>query len=203
MHAGPLVFVDIDTQRDFLDPDGALYLPDSSGLLVHLARLTEFARSHGIPVLATSCAHTEEDTEEIARFGRHCMVGTPGQGRIEATRWPGGEVLGPSGPFPLEAGTELPAHLTLEKRDYDVFTHPESDRVVAAYQRESPTFVVYGVATDFCVRAAVLGLLARGCKVTVVVDAIQAIDVEHEAEVLREFTEAGAELTLTEVVCGG
>ncbi|MGE3819039.1 MAG: cysteine hydrolase family protein [Isosphaeraceae bacterium] len=179
-----------------------LHLPDSTRIHANLARLTEYARRNGIPVLATSCAHTEEDAEEIARFGRHCMVGSPGQARIKATEWPGGEVIGSEDRFGGWTDAAPPAHLTLEKRAYDLFTHPEADRIVAAYQAANPTFVVYGVATDFCVRAAVLGLRARGCAVAVVVDAIHAIDVAHEIEVLDEFTAAGAVLTLTDVVCG-
>jgi nicotinamidase/pyrazinamidase len=198
---GPLVFVDVDTQRDFLEPSGALFVPGSEGILDNLARLTGFARRRGVPVLATACAHTPDDVEEIERFGPHCMAGTPGQSRVAATAWPGGRVVGVSGCFERGAGT-LPAHLTLEKRAYDVFTHREADRVVAAYNRDRPTFVVYGVATDFCVKAAVLGLLDRGAKVAVVVDAVRAIDTDHEADVFAEFTAAGALLTVTDVICG-
>ena len=64
-----------------------------------------------------------------------------------------------------------------------------------------PTFVVYGVATDYCVRAAVLGLLDRGQKVAVVVDAIRAVDPGAEPDVLTEFARRGALLTISEVVC--
>ncbi|MFO0952860.1 MAG: isochorismatase family protein [Isosphaeraceae bacterium] len=199
MIEGPLVFVDVDTQRDFLEPDGALFIPGSEAILANLARLTRFAREHGIPVLATACAHTEEDVEEIARFGRHCMTGTPGQARVSATAWPGGSVLQTGGSYRTD--DPLPPHLTIEKREFDVFTHPEAGRVVDRYNESRPTFVVYGVATDFCVKAAVLGLLARGCKVAVVVDAVRAIDDEGEAGVLDEFTRAGAVMTLTGVVC--
>jgi nicotinamidase/pyrazinamidase len=195
----PLVFVDVDTQRDFLEPAGALFVPGSEAILANLARLTDFARRHGVPVIATADAHTEADVEEIARFGRHCMAGTPGQARLAATAWPGGAVLGPTELF--DEGVGIVPHLTLEKRDYDVFTHPHADRAVARYNRDHPTFVVYGVATDFCVRAAVAGLLRRGCKVAVVVDAVRAIDLDHEPDVLAEFTAAGAMLTLTQVVC--
>ena len=52
---GPLVFVDVDTQRDFLEPDGALAIPGAEAILPNLARLTAFARRQGIPVLATAC----------------------------------------------------------------------------------------------------------------------------------------------------
>lgn len=196
---GPLVFVDVDTQRDFLDPAGALYVPGADAIVGNLARLTRFARERGIPVLATACSHTSDDPE-LARFGPHCLAGTPGQERVGATAWPGGAVVGPMERF---AGSDVPAHLTVEKREFDVFSHPEADRLVALYARNRPTFVVYGVATDYCVKAAALGLLERGCKVAVVVDAIRGIDRDGEAEVLAEFTRRGALLTITEVVCGG
>jgi nicotinamidase/pyrazinamidase len=198
MLEGPLVFVDVDTQRDFLEPAGALYVPGAVAILDNLGRLTRFARDHGIPVLATACAHAPDDPE-MSQFGPHCLVGTPGQSRVEATARPGGRVLGPSESF----SGELPPHLTVEKRAFDVFSHPDADRLVALYNRGRPTFVVYGVATDYCVKAAALGLLERGCKVAVVVDAIRAIDRDGEADALAEFTRRGALLTLTEVVCDG
>src|SRR4051812_14404959 len=91
---GPLVFVDIDTQRDFLDPSGTLFIVGSEVILPNLARLTGFARTRGIPVVATACAHAMDDVE-LRHFPPHCLVGTPGQGRVPATAWPGGEVLGP------------------------------------------------------------------------------------------------------------
>jgi nicotinamidase/pyrazinamidase len=198
MLEGPLVFVDVDTQRDFLEPTGALFVPGSPAIMDNLARLTAFARERAIPVLATACAHTPDDSEEIARFGPHCMVGTPGQARVAATAWKGGKVLGPSDVF----DGAVPAHLTIEKRAYDVFTHPEAARIVARYNRDRPTFVVYGVTTDYCVKAAAAGLLAAGCKVALVIDAVRAIDLEHEADVLKELVERGAVLTVTDVVCG-
>jgi len=196
MLAGPLVFVDVDTQRDFLEPSGALFVPGSDAILDNLARLTRFAQSHGIPILATACSHRPGDPE-IDDFGPHCMAGTPGQSRVEATVVSGGRVLGTDGRF----DGRLPAHLTLEKREYDVFSHPEAERIVDLYNRDRPTFVVYGVATDYCVKAAVIGLLERGCRVAVVVDAVRAIDSETEADVFAEFLRRGALLTLTDVVC--
>jgi nicotinamidase/pyrazinamidase len=193
---GPLVFVDIDTQRDFLEPAGALFIPGSEVILPNLARLTGFARTRGIPVLATACAHTNGDAE-LRQFPPHCMIGTPGQERIATTAWPGGEVLTPDA---LHFGN-LPHHLTVQKRGFDVFSHPDADRLIGLYRRVHPTFVVYGVATDYCVRAAVWGLLNRGSSVAVVVDAVHALDRAAEPAVLTEFVHRGALLTLTTVVC--
>ena len=85
---GPLVFVDIDTQRDFLEPSGALYVAGSQEILPNLERLTRFAQTHRIPILATACAHSADDPE-LTQFPPHCMAGTEGQKRVSETDRPG------------------------------------------------------------------------------------------------------------------
>ena len=193
---GPIVFVDVDTQRDFLDPDGALYIKGSGAIRPNLARLTRFARERGIPILASACAHELGDPE-FAVFPPHCLLGTPGQDRVDETAWPGGPILEPGGSVPLA----VVPHLSIHKRRYDVFSNPAADAVVSLYGEGRPTFVVYGVATDYCVRCAVDGLMARGHKVALVVDAIRAVDPEAEPGLLTGFAKAGALLTVADVVC--
>jgi nicotinamidase/pyrazinamidase len=193
---GPLIFVDIDTQRDFLEPTGALYIARSEAILPNLARLTAFAREHGIPVLATACAHTL-DQADPEPFPPHCLVGTHGQTRSDATAWPSSRILHPGGSGP----DEVVPHLTIEKTTYDLFSHRDAERIVELYGQDRPTFVVYGVATDYCVRVAVHGLLTRAHRVAIVVDAIRAVDPSTEADLLTDFARRGALLTLTDVVC--
>jgi nicotinamidase/pyrazinamidase len=197
MLEGPLVFVDIDTQRDFLEPTGALYVGGGVEILSQLARLSRYAREHDIPVLATACAHRPDDPE-LERFPPHCMIGSAGQERIDATRPAETLAIGeddePTGP--------LPGHVTIQKREIDFFTSSHADFIIRQLDVRRPTFVVYGVATDYCVAAAVEGLLARKCRVALVVDAIRAIDRDAEADRLTDFTRRGVLLTLTDVVCG-
>jgi nicotinamidase/pyrazinamidase len=197
MSKDSVVFVDIDTQRDFLEPGGALFIPNTEAIIVNLQCLTAFARERGIPVLATGCAHKLDDPDPEP-FPPHCVVGTPGQSRIPATAWPGSVVVDRDGRGP----DAIVAHVTLEKRYYDLFTHPDAERLITMYGSNRPTFVVYGVATDYCVKCAVLGLLDRGQRVALVVDAIRAVDPAHEAEDLAEFVRRGALLTVTDAVCG-
>jgi nicotinamidase/pyrazinamidase len=192
---GPLVFVDVDTQRDFLDLDGALFIAGSEAIRPNLTRLTRFAREAGIPILATACAHLENDPE-FAVFPPHCLLGTPGQGRVAETAIEG-PVFEPGAPLP----DPIPPHLTIHKTQYDVFSNPDADRLVEHYAAGNPTFVVYGVATDYCVKCAVGGLLDRGKKVALVVDAIRAVDPESEADLLTDFARRGVLLTVTDVVC--
>ena len=193
---GPLVFLDIDTQRDFLEPGGALFIPGSERILDNLARLVRFALERDVPVIATACAHVPED-EELHVFPPHCLIGTPGQERIEATARRESVVLSPD----TCLNSEPPLHLTLQKRRYDVFSHPDVGRLFDLYRQDNPTFVVFGVATDYCVSAAVSGLLDRGFRLALVVDAIWAIDRDREPEILTGFAQRGALLTLTANVC--
>jgi nicotinamidase/pyrazinamidase len=193
-----LVFFDVDTQRDFLEPSGSLYVPKSTEIVHNLARLTEFALNHDIPIVATACAHLPDDPE-LTQFPPHCMAGTPGQERVPATNYPESVVL--------EVGErldrDLPRHLTLLKREIDVFSRPDAGDLVARYDQHQPTFVVYGVATDYCVRAAVDGLLNRKIRVAVVADAVRAIDPTVEADLLTNWAHRGAILTVTDAVCRG
>lgn len=192
-----LVFVDVDTQRDFLDEDGALYVPDARAIRPRLARLIRQARDLGIPVIATACAHRLDDPDPEP-FPPHCLVGTPGHDRVPETSEPHSVVVPPdeAGDLAIES-----RHVTLHKRSYDVFTNPNTDRVVAARRVGDPTFVVFGVATDYCVRAAALGLIARGARVAIVADAVRAVDPAAEPAVLTELVRRGATLTVTERVC--
>jgi nicotinamidase/pyrazinamidase len=194
---GSLVFLDIDTQRDFLDPGGALYVPGSVEILPNLRRLTDFAIDHKIPILATACSHHPDDPE-LTVFPAHCIAHTPGQARVRATARPFSVILD----VEERLSGELPPHLTLHKRELNVFSRADTEELVARYNRDSPTWVVYGVATDYCVREAVDELMQRHFKVAIVVDAIHAIDASAEASLLSKFARGGALMTLTEVVCG-
>jgi nicotinamidase/pyrazinamidase len=198
MCSGSLVFVDVDTQRDFLDPEGVLFIAGSEMILANLGRLTDYAREHGIPVLATACAHTPADIE-FERFPPHCLVGTIGQERVAATAWPDSRVLGANEHW----NDPPPPHLTVQKRELDVFNHADIDHLMSLYANGRPLFVVYGVATDYCVKCAVVGLLARGQRVAVVADAVWAFDPSVEPDFFADFLSRGAVLVATEPVLSG
>ena len=199
---GSLVFVDIDTQRDFLEPNGAVSLEGALEIVPNLARLTVFAREHDVPVLATACWHDPEEPNPEPEFPPHCLVDSKGAERIKETRWPGSLVLAPDAEFEPPRSGRTPSHLTLQKRRFDPFTHPEADRVVAYYAEGEPTFVVYGVATDVCVAEAVRGLRGRGHKVALVTDAIHPVDASKVPALLQEFEQLGVTTTTTEELCG-
>jgi nicotinamidase-related amidase len=63
--------------------------------------------------------------------------------------------------------------------------------------------VVYGVALDVCVYHAVEGFLARGdIDVTLVRDAVRAIDLKRGEEILRGWAQRGVKVKGTVEVVG-
>jgi nicotinamidase/pyrazinamidase len=171
-------------------------VPRATEIVPNLARLSQAAAACGIPVVATACSHHSGDPE-LEHFPPHCMAGTPGQERIPATAGRDSLVLAVDAR--LQGGR--PRHLTLEKSEYDVFSRSDAGEIIDRYNEGNPLFVVYGVATDYCVRKAAEGLLARGCRTAIVADAIRAIDPAAESGILTDFARRGAVLVVTRVVC--
>ncbi len=187
------VFVDVDTQIDFLFPAGALYVPGAERLIPVIALLNRFAAEHGFPVISTTDAHTENDPE-FKDWPSHCVAGTTGQlkpaetlleDRVTLTTQPG-------------ASVRLAGQIIVEKQTLDVFTNPNFITLLGRLQADR--YVVYGVATDYCVRCDAMGLLRTGKPVAIVTDAIAAINAEDGARTLEEFAARGGSLTIVSEV---
>jgi nicotinamidase/pyrazinamidase len=166
----PRSFLDIDTQIDFLYPAGALYVPGAERIIPTLAMLNRFAIARGIPAVSTVCAHSENDIE-FRDWPPHCVVGTVGQQK----------------PAALLAGQRI-----FEKQTTDLFASPAAERLIA--DLDADEFVVYGVATEVCVRFAAFGLLERGKRVTVVENAVMHLDKPQAAAFWKELKERGGEI---------
>ena len=188
------VFVDIDTQFDFMHPEGHLYVPGAETLIPQLERLMQHARTRGIPVVASADAHAGDDPE-FQQFPAHCVQGTAGQEKIDVTHRADALVLPNQ---PADAALEGKSAFVLEKTVFDLFGNPNAERVFASLAPQQ--CYVFGVATDYCVRAAALGLRQRGYAVTVVSDAIRAVTAAGEAHTLDELTAAGIRLLGTDQV---
>jgi nicotinamidase/pyrazinamidase len=157
-------FFDIDTQLDFVYPAGALYTPGAETVIPAVAALNQYASSNGIRLVSTLCSHTE-DAAEFKVWPPHCVAGTLGQRK--------------------PAATLVPGQIFLEKNELDLFTTPLTESLLA------DTCVVYGVLTEYCVKLAIMGMLQRGCKVSLVTDAIYHQSESEAARVIAEFRAAG------------
>jgi nicotinamidase/pyrazinamidase len=164
-----LIFIDVDTQNDFLLPVGALYVPGAEKIIPALERLYALARSRAIPVIATADAHTDRDPE-FAAWPPHCVAGTLGQLKIAGT------LLAGAVSIPNVASAEIPdaPQLIVEKQTVDVFQTATIHRVLEA--RPAKRYVVFGVVTEICVWNAARGLLAASHAVDIVTDAVASLD---------------------------
>lgn len=190
-----MVFVDVDTQADFLLPAGRLYVPGAEKLLPTLECLRDFAQSHQIPILASTDAHATDDPE-FRQWPPHCVRQTPGQLKVPESLTGRYLVVPQERQSPL-TDEELSRYQQwiLEKDDLDMFTNPQADDLVRRLDAER--YVVYGVATEYCVRLAVKGLLERKRRVALLLDAIKEIEPSGGEAALRELREGGAELIQT------
>ena len=193
------VFVDSDTQYDFIDPAGRLYVPGSIEIHDALRRLIRLAGHRHIPVLSPVDEHPQDDPE-FTQFPPHCVRDTPGQaklpftllGRVLTVR---ADVLPPAPAAKLVADCD---QLIFPKQAFSVFTNPNFGRVIDGL--DAGEFVVFGVALDYCVREVALGLLERGKIVTIVRDAVRAITPAGETETTRLLASRGARWASTDDV---
>jgi nicotinamidase/pyrazinamidase len=194
--AGPFVFFDIDTQVDFMLPHGALYVKGAEAIIPNLVRLMSQARKRDIPVISSADAHAPDDPE-FAIWPPHCVAGTSGQRRIPETQFENPTIV-PCRPGAFAPPERWSGQTVLEKVTYNTADNPNFDAVLRSLGHRQA--VVFGVATEFCVRASALALRERGQAIDLVVDGIQAITEEGGRKALREMADAGVRVVTTDDV---
>ena len=188
------VFLDADTQVDFMDPAGALPVPGAETIVPNVRRLIDLAGARGIPLISVVDTHLEKDPE-FGEWPPHCVAGTPGQRKISGTLRDDA-ILIPNRPVPV--ALRPGAQIVIEKRVHSVFDNVNTDVVLRKVGARH--LVVFGVPADHGVKAAVLGLLERGYAVSVVTDAVKGMTPEGEREALSEMVAAGAKLVTTDEI---
>ncbi|MGB2952894.1 MAG: isochorismatase family cysteine hydrolase [Gaiellaceae bacterium] len=198
---------DVDTQVDFMLPNGKLYVPGAEETAPGMKRLVEAARAAGIVHVASADDHELSDPEISDEpdfrntYPPHCLRGTPGAQKVPETAQedplPLSEIPFPPGLIPdLVSGRR---ELLLLKKNFNVFTNPNTDPLLEALDPDE--VVVFGVATDVCDDAAIRGFLLRGRKVSFVEDAARGLNEERVAASTAFWRDSGVEFTnVAEVV---
>lgn len=193
---GRAILWDVDTQVDFVEPGGKLYVSGAEEARSAMARLVEAARAAGI-VHVASCDQHELGDAEISlepdfdtTWPPHCMLGTPGAEKIPETKQLDPFAL-PLGPLPTEMHRLLAGEreLLIPKKQYDPFTNPNAETLLAALDPDE--IVLFGVATDICDDATVRALVRRGRRVTFVEEASRGVDERRVAASLAAWRDAG------------
>jgi nicotinamidase/pyrazinamidase len=202
-----VLFWDVDTQFDFVYPDGRLYVPRAEAIVPRLGALTHYAHDNQVRVVASVELHAEGDSEFSATpdfdttWPPHCIAGSPGQRKLPETALDSPLTIGPDRDEP--SLQQLGAHkgdVLLVKRHFDVFTNPNSELVLRAFNPE--VIVIYGLPLEICVRYVVEGVLARRPRIRlyVVTDAVKAVRYELGEHALRDWGDAGVRLIKTEEI---
>ena len=182
------VFWNVDTQVDFVDKEGKLPVPEAESIKPNLKKLTDFARVNNIKVVNTMDWHFKDSKELsdepdfVKTFPPHCMANTEGARFIEETSPDRGTTMLVD--WSEQKGMNFhdihkSRNIIIRKDAFDVF---EGNNLTEAIVNnlgipflDRPIFIVYGVATNVCVKAAVEGITKRGYSVKVVTDAIKGL----------------------------
>lgn len=203
-----LVFWNVDTQYDFMRPDGKLYVPGAESLEGNLEKLTNHARLKGIRTVNSKDWHNVNSKEFsstpdfVNTFPPHCLARTKGAEYVPATAVRSSYNIDWDRMGFNEALLLREREIVIRKDAFDVFTgNPNTDRIVQVLSPK--TAIVYGVATNFCVDYAVEGLAKRGIQVYAVKDAIREIPLANEPQrTFDKWEKLGVKFTTTDEVIG-
>ncbi len=204
------IFWDVDTQYDFIMPDGRLYIREAEKILPNLERLTACARQRNIRIFGSVDYHNPEDPEISDSpdfqntFPPHCLKGTPGQRKVLETS--------PVNPLWIDGDAEVPTSLSqrvrnhtgeviFRKQRFDVFTNRNVGPVLDIVRPER--IVLYGVALDVCNAYAIDGFLERNtAPIQLVLDATQAIFPERGESLVEGWKAQGVTVVSTDQITG-
>lgn len=197
------IFWDVDTQFDFMRPEGKLYVPGAETIIPRVSEVRRFALESGYSMVADIDWHSL-DNAEISQtpdfketFPPHCMAGEPGSERV-----------GFLGDVPIDyvevdkTDTEVleklvakeQFHIVIRKNSLDVFSNPNTNELVGLIGPKK--VVVFGVALDFCVYYVVRGLSRfGGIELCLLKDAVKGLGARPDGDVFGEFERMGVSIT--------
>ncbi len=178
----------IDVQRDFCS-GGALAVPAGDAVVPVLNDVLRAAADRRLPVYASRDWHPASTRHFVSGGGVwpvHCVAGGDGARFHPDLRLPAGAGVVSKGVEADEDGFSA-----FDGRLEDGRTLEESLRASGVTH-----VLAGGLATDYCVRHTVLDALRKGWRVTLLTDAIAAVDLEpgDGPRALEEMREAGAML---------
>jgi len=192
------ILIDIDTQRDFLLAGGKACIRNHRRVLAHIRRMMAWARSKHVPIISTAEVYPDNNGESAIGY---CIDGTDGQKKIHYT------LVKDRLSFAADGNTDLPRDMLrrhkqviLHKRCVDPFDEPRIDRLLSEVRANE--FILVGASLEGAVKMTALGLLQRGKKVTIIVDAVGTHNNKDAKLALRKMETKGAKLIETKKFAG-
>ena len=196
------VFWDVDTQFDFMQPEGKLYVGGAEEIIDKVSEVRRFALENGYSIIADIDWHSKEN-EEISdnpdfkeTFPPHCLAGSKGSERV-----------GHLGNLPIEYIENKPSdektlrklvdkdqfHVVIRKESLDAFENPNTDKLLTIVAPE--TIVAFGVALDCCVYCVLKGIAKHGgIKMILLKDVTKGLGTRPDEEIYAELGKMGVEI---------
>ncbi|MBM4271631.1 MAG: nicotinamidase [Deltaproteobacteria bacterium] len=185
-----------DVQNDFL-LGGALGVPGGDKIISPLNRVIEVFRKNGLPVFFSRDWHPPDHCSFKSQGGPwppHCVRNTSGADYPPGLNIPEGAII-------ISKGTEKDSeqYSTFYGRDKEGNTKSDLMRKLGIKR-----VFIAGLATDYCVLNSVNDALAEGYEVSVLTDAIAAVDVNpgDGARALEEMVKKGAKIISSAMIQG-
>ena len=192
------ILIDVNTQRDFFLAGGNACTSNHRRVLANVRRIMAWARYRKIPVISTCEVYPNHNGDNSVNY---CIDGTNGQKKISYT------LLSNHLNFAADGSTDFPRdilrqyrQIILHKRCVDPFDEPRIDRLLSEVQASE--FVLIGASAEGAVEATALGLLQRGKRVSVVVDAVGSHNKKMARLAFRKVKAKGGKLIETKKFAG-
>jgi nicotinamidase/pyrazinamidase len=202
------IFWDVDTQFDFMSPEGALHVPGAEEIIDKVGQVRRFALENGYSILSDVDWH-RLDNPEISEhpdmkttFPPHALAGTPGADRV-----------GDLGDVPIDY-VEIDEvdmarlrqlvekdqfHIVIRKQSLNVFDNPNTHKLVDLIRPEH--VIAFGVALDCCVYYVLTELSKhKGVRLSLLADATKGLHTRPDEEVYEELRRRGVEITTFEQI---
>lgn len=183
MNREDIVFWNVDTQYDFVNPKGSLYVKGAEMLIPLWEEILSFVRTHDIRLVSTKDHHFL-DSEEISdtpnfvtSFPPHCIAYEEGEksvlsmidGHGACIVWD--SVLSEEDLLRIY-DSERTMVLLKDKFNFEI-GNPNSKNLLSHFKEKK--IYLFGVAENVCVSEAAMALASNGFSVTVIVDAVKGI----------------------------
>lgn len=162
--AAHTALVVIDMQNDFVDPQGALFVPTAPATLPAMAQLLQTARRSGVKVVYTQDWHTPHDPE-FAIWPPHAVQDTWGAQIVPQLQPEPGDTL-------------------IKKLRYDGFYGTSLDHLLRLWGIQY--LVIMGTVANICVLSTASSAALRWYRVVVPTDGISALSEFDQALTLRQ-----------------
>jgi nicotinamidase-related amidase len=190
-------FLDLDTQKDFMLPTGALPVSGAERLAPKLRRLFDFARKTSITIVSSVHAHSPSDAE-LMTWPPHCLVGSDGQRKLDDTLLHRHLVL-ENRPIDLNLVDSVRKYqqIIIQRQGWDLFSNPVTERLLRVLPSHA---IVFGVPTEHSIKLAAIGLQQRGVKAAVLSDMVLPLEPRKAEAAGQEMREASVEFLALEML---